>query len=79
MSEQTGEQISGKSGTLGDGPAVPHSSDGQSEPVVLGAAGGARIDQRRIPALAPEQGAAAEMPEADAPKADMPKARRTPD
>ncbi len=75
MSEQTGEQISGESGTLGDGPAVPHSSDGQSEPVASSAQQAAHGSTNvESPALAPEQGAAAEMPEADAPKADVPKA-----
>ncbi len=74
MSEQTGEQISGESGTLGDGPAVPHSSDGQSQPVASSAQPAAHGSTNvESPALAPEQGAAAEMPEADAPKADMPK------
>jgi hypothetical protein len=75
VSEQTGEQISGESGTLGDGPAVPHSSDGQNEPVASSAQQAAhRSTDLESPGLAPEQGAAAEMPEADAPKTDMPKA-----
>ena len=74
MSEPTGEQISGKSATLGDGPAVPNSSDGQSEPVASSAQQAAHgSTDLESPGLAPEQGAAAEMPEADAPKAEMSK------
>jgi hypothetical protein len=72
VSEQTGEQISGESGTLGDGPAVPISSDAQSEPVASSAQEAAHGSPNlESPGLAPEQGAAAEMPEADAPKTDM--------
>jgi hypothetical protein len=71
VSEQTGEQISGESGTLGDGPAVPISSDGRSEPVASSAQQAAHgSTDLESPGLAPEQGAAAEMPEADTPKAD---------
>ena len=69
MSEQTGEQTSGESGTLSDGPAVPISSDAQSEPVASSAQQAAHGSPNlESPGLAPEQGAAAEMPEADAPK-----------
>jgi hypothetical protein len=75
VSEQTGEQISGESGTLGDGAAVPHSSDALSEPVASSAQQAAHgSTDLESPGLAPEQGAAAEMPEAVALKADMPKA-----
>jgi hypothetical protein len=75
VSEQTGEQISGESGTLGDGPAVPHSSDGQSQPVASSAQEAAHGSPNlESPGPAPEQGAAAEIPEADAPKTDTPKA-----
>jgi hypothetical protein len=74
VSEQTGEQISGESGTLGDGAAVPHSSDALSEPVASSAQQAAHGSPNlESPGLAPEHGAAAEMPEADAPKADAPK------
>jgi hypothetical protein len=75
VSEQTGEQISGESGTLGDRPSLPHSSEAQSEPVASSAQQAAhRSTNLESPGLAPEQGAATEMPEADAPKADAPKA-----
>jgi hypothetical protein len=75
VSEQTGEQISGESGTLGDGPAIPYSSDALSEPVASSALQAAHgSTDLESPGLAPEQGAAAEMPEAVALKADMPKA-----
>jgi hypothetical protein len=74
VSEQTGEQISGESGTLGDEPAVPISSDRQSEPVASSAQQAAHGSTNpESPGLAREQGAATEMPAADAPKTDMPK------
>ena len=34
MSEQNAEQTSGESGSLGAGPAVPHSSEASIQPVV---------------------------------------------
>jgi hypothetical protein len=75
VSEQTGEQISGESGTLGDGAAVPHSSDALSEPVASSAQQAAHGSPNlESPGLAPEQGAAVEMPEAAALKTDIPKA-----
>ena len=71
MSEQEHEQTSGEPGSLSAGPAVLHSSDAPSEPVAASAQepahGPANVE---TPGLIPEQGAAAEMPEADAPKAD---------
>lgn len=70
MSEQEHEQTSGEPGSLSAGPAISHSSDAQ-EPVAASAQepahGPANVE---TPRLVPEQGAAAEMPEADAPKAD---------
>ena len=72
MSEQTGEQISGESGTLGDGPAIPISSDAQREPVAASAQGAAHgSPSLESPGLAPAQGTVAQMPEADTPKAGM--------
>jgi hypothetical protein len=74
VSEQKGEDISGESGFLSFGPAVPH-SDAQGEPAASSAQEPAHgLTNLESPGLAPEQGAAAEMPEADAPKADTPKA-----
>ena len=81
MSEPTGEQINGESGTLGEARAVPHSPVGESEPVAsstLEASHGAAHSDS--PGLSLEQGAAAEMPRSeprseptsDTPKADPP-------
>ena len=74
MSEQKGEDISGESGFLSFGPAVPH-SDAQGEPAASSAQEPAHgLTNLESPGLAPEQGVAAEMPGADEPKADTPKA-----
>jgi hypothetical protein len=75
VSEQKPEQTSGEPTSLSVGPVVPPSPDAPSEPVAASALepvqapvqGSTDIES---PALAPEQGAAAEMPEAAAPKAD---------
>jgi hypothetical protein len=71
VSEQEHEQTSVEPGSLSAGPAILHSSDAPSEPVAASAQepahGPASVE---TPGLIPEQGAAAEMPEADAPKAD---------
>src|ERR1700722_3564615 len=61
VSEQQAEPISGEPGSVGAGPAAPHSSDAQGESVE----GSTRVDS---PKLAPEQGAAEEMPKVDPPK-----------
>ena len=75
MSEQKGEEISGESGSLGVGPAAPHSSDSQGEPVASSAREAAQgSTDLESPGLAPEQSTAAAMPEADAPGADTLKA-----
>ena len=73
MSESTGELINGESGTLGDRPAVPVSSDAQGEAVASSAQPAAH-GPTNPESPAPEQAAAVEMPEAVAPKAEMPKA-----
>jgi hypothetical protein len=83
VSEQQAEQISGESGSVGAGPAVPHSSDAPSEPAAAllqelvklsaqePAPGSAEVES---PKLVPEQGVTAEAPELQAPKADAHKA-----
>jgi hypothetical protein len=83
VSEQQAEQISGESGSVGAGPAVPHSSDAPSEPAAAllqelvklsaqePAPGSAEVES---PKLVPEQGVTAEAPELHAPKADAHKA-----
>ena len=69
MSEQKGEQTCGESGSLSVGPAVPHSSDAQSEPVASSAQQAAHgSTDLESPGLTPEPSAAAAMPEADAPR-----------
>jgi hypothetical protein len=69
VSAQKGEQTSGESGSLSVGPAVPHSSDTQSEPVASSAQQAAHgSTDLESPGLTPEQSAAAEMPEAGAPR-----------
>ena len=79
MSEQTGEQTSGESGSLGVGPAVPGSLDRPSGPVAASmqepANGSAQEPAHgsaaaESPGLVPEQGVAAEASKQDAPKAD---------
>ena len=71
MSEQKGEETSGETTSLGVEPDVSCSPAAPSEPVATSAQetvhGPANVG---APRLVPEQGAAAEMPEADAPKAD---------
>ena len=75
MSEQKGEQTSGETTSLGVEPGVSCSSAAPSEPV---AASAQEVAQETAhgpanvgaPRLVPEQGAAAEMPEADASKAN---------
>jgi hypothetical protein len=63
VSEQNAELTSGESGSLGAGPAVPHSSEPSIQPVVA------------APDLVPEQGAEPDAPkaEAGATKAEAPK------
>ena len=73
MSEQQAEPISGESGSVGAGPAAPNSSDTQGEPVAASMQGpveGSIEGSTRVesPKLAPEQGAAEEMPKVDPPK-----------
>ena len=79
MSEQTGEQTSGESGSLSVGPAVPDSLDRPSGPVAASmqepANGSAQEPAHgsaaaESPGLVPEQGVAAEASKQDAPKAD---------
>ena len=70
VSEQNAEQTSGESGSLSAGPAVPNSSDAQSQPV----AASVQEPVKQSPDVgspdpAPGQAAAAEV---DAPKADAP-------
>jgi hypothetical protein len=73
VSEQQAEPISGEPGSVGTGPAAPHSSDAQGESVAASMQGpseasiegSTRVDS---PKLAPEQGAAEEMPKVDPPK-----------
>jgi hypothetical protein len=73
VSEQQAEPISGEPGSVGTGPAAPHSSDAQGEsaaasmqgPSEVSIEGSTRVDS---PKLAPEQGAAEEMPKVDPPK-----------
>ena len=74
MSEQQAEQTSGEPGSLGAGPAVPHSSDAP-EPAGGGSAGMIQPSIQasasvEFPDLVPGQGAAAKV---DAPKADAPR------
>jgi hypothetical protein len=73
VSEQQAEPISGESGSVGAGPAAPNSSDTQGEPVAASMQGpveGSIEGSTRVesPKLAPEQGAAEEMPKVDPPK-----------
>jgi hypothetical protein len=73
VSEQQAEPISGEPGSVGAGPAAPHSSDAQGESVAASMQGpseasiegSTRVDS---PKLVPEQGAAEEMPKVDPPK-----------
>jgi hypothetical protein len=71
VSEQKAEQTSGEPGSLSAGPAVPHSSETQNEPVGASAPRSSNIES---PDLVPEQRGAGETSQADAPKADAPKA-----
>ena len=69
MSEQEAEQTSAKPGSLSAGPAVPNSSDVQSQPVAASAQEPTSVDS---PDLVPEQAGAGETARLDAPKADAP-------
>ena len=72
MSEQNAEQSSGEPGSLNAGPAVPHSSDAQSQPVAASVQPSAKqSSDAGSPDLVPAQGTAGE---ANAPKADTSKA-----
>jgi hypothetical protein len=76
VSEQNAEQTSGESGSLSAGPAVPNSSDAQSQPVAASVQEPVKQSPDvGSPDLAPGQAAAAEVntPKADAPNADAPK------
>jgi hypothetical protein len=74
VSEQQAGQASGESGSLDAGSAAPHSSEAQREPVAASVQESvqesANVDS---PALAPEQGPAAETAKVGAPKADAAK------
>ena len=69
MSEQKAEQTSAKPGSLSAGPAVPNSSDVQSQPVAASAQEPTSVDS---PDLVPEQAGAGETARMDAPKAEAP-------
>jgi hypothetical protein len=71
VSEQKAEQTSGETGSLNAGPAVPHSSETQSEPAPVPAQETASVVS---PDLVPEPGSASEVSEVEAPKVDAPKA-----
>jgi hypothetical protein len=72
VSEQNAEQSSGEPGSLSAGPAVPHSSDAQSQPVAGSVQPSAKqSSDAGSPDLVPAQGTAGE---ANAPKADTSKA-----
>jgi hypothetical protein len=71
VSEQKAEQTSGETGSLNAGPAVPHSSETQSEPAPVPAQETTSVVS---PDLVPGQGGASEVSEVDAPKMDAPKA-----
>jgi len=62
------EQTSGESGSVGAGPAVPHASEAQNDPVAASMPESISID---APKLVPEQGGDA--PEAGAPRLMPPK------
>jgi hypothetical protein len=72
------EQTSVESGSVGAGPAVPHASETQHEPVAASVPESMQESMQEsisvdAPKLVPEQGGAGETPEAEAPKADAPK------
>jgi len=69
VSEQKAEQTSAKPGSLSAGPAVPNSSDVQSQPVAASAQEPTSVDS---PDLVPEQAGAGETARMDAPKAEAP-------
>jgi hypothetical protein len=71
VSEQKAEQTSGETGSLNAGPAVPHPSETQSEPVPIPAQETTSVAS---PDLVPEQSGASEVSEVDAPKMDAAKA-----
>jgi hypothetical protein len=74
VSEQMPEQTSGEPGSLSAGSAVPNPLNAPSEPVATSAQPSMpeAIDVDS-PKLAPEQGAAGEIPTVEGPKADAPK------
>jgi hypothetical protein len=69
VSEQKAEQTSARPGSLSAGPAVPNSSDVQSQPLAASAPEPTRVDS---PDLVPEQAGAGETARMDAPKAEAP-------
>jgi hypothetical protein len=69
VSEQKAEQTSAKPGSLSAGPAVPNSSDVQSQPVAASAQEPTSVDS---PDLVPEQAGAGETARMDAPKPEAP-------
>jgi hypothetical protein len=69
------EQTSGEPGSLSAGSAVPNSLNAPGQPVAtLAQPSTPETTDVDSPRLAPEQGAAGEIPKVDAPKADAPKA-----
>jgi hypothetical protein len=76
VSDPKSEQTSGEFGSLGAGPAVPNTSEAQSEPV---AAAVQALISVESPDLAPAQSEAGEIPEVNASKADAPKIDVKPD
>jgi hypothetical protein len=81
VSEQKAEQTCGEPGSLGAGPAVPTSSEVQSQPVAASAQESMpETTDVEAPKPVPEQAGAGETPKVDAPKVDAPKAdaRRSP-
>jgi hypothetical protein len=81
VSEQNAEQTSGETGSIGAGPAAPHSPDAQSEPVTASAQEPVKeTPDIAAPGLVPEQAAAieADAPKAEAAKPEAPKADAPP-
>jgi hypothetical protein len=70
VSEQEAKQTNGEPGSLSAGPAVPNSSDVQSQPMAASAQPSTDPDS---PKHVPEQGAAAGTPQIEAPKSEAPK------
>ena len=71
VSEQKAEQTNGEPGSLDAGPAVPNSSEAQSQPVAASKQPAIDADP---PKLVPEQGATAGAPEIEAPNTEAAKA-----